>query len=186
MKVLLHICCGVCASSVAERLLCQGHKITGFFYNPNIHPVDEYQKRLKAAKEVAREWEFELVEGPYDRQRWFELAKGKEYAPEGGQRCEMCFNMRLEKAYEYSRKKMLDAFTTTLTVSPFKDVTVVNNTGRRIGGERFICEDFKRKGGFERANELAHQWSIYRQNYCGCIYSHEEKLKKDKDRGKET
>jgi len=182
MKVLLHICCGVCASTVVERLLCDGHRVTGFFYNPNIHPADEYKRRLKAAEETARQLDFELVEGPYDRQRWFELVKGKEYEPEGEGRCEVCFNMRLEKTHEYLKKKMFDAFTTTLTVSPLKDVTRVNDIGRQIGGERFICADFKKKGGFQRATELSHEWKIYRQNYCGCIYSLESKLAKEKER----
>ena len=180
MKVLLHICCGVCASSVAERLMCDGHRVTGFFYNPNIHPADEYQKRLAAAAETARQLGFELVEGPYDRQNWFQLVKGKEYEPEGGARCELCFIMRLKKTYEYFSKGMFDAFTTTLTVSPLKDAELVNKIGREMGGERFICADFKKKGGFARATELSRQWGLYRQNYCGCIYSLEEKLAKEK------
>ncbi|MFH1552569.1 MAG: epoxyqueuosine reductase QueH [Candidatus Omnitrophota bacterium] len=182
MKVLLHICCGACASSVAERLMCEGHRVTSFFYNPNIHPVDEYERRLKAVQEVARQLGFDLVAGPYDRQRWFEMVKGQEYAPEGGARCKICFEMRLRKTYEYLSKNMFDAFTTTLTVSPLKDVTLVNALGREIGGDRFICADFKKKGGFERATKLALEWKLYRQNYCGCIYSLENALAR-KDRG---
>ena len=94
MKVLLHICCGVCAGAVTERLMIEGHSVTGFFYNPNIHPVDEYERRLDAARKVARELGFELIEGIYDRENWFQMVKGKEYEPEGGARCEMCFIMR--------------------------------------------------------------------------------------------
>lgn len=180
MKILLHICCGICASAVAERLMCEGHRVTGFFYNPNIHPVDEYKKRLGAAEKVASEMDFELVEGPYDRERWFELIRGKEYEPEGGARCEICFRMRLEKTYEYMKKHMFDMFTTTLTVSPHKEMTLVNSIGREIGGEKFYLADFKKKGGFQRAVELAKEWDLYHQNYCGCIYSLEEKLAKDK------
>ena len=178
MKVLLHICCGVCASAVVERLMCEGHQVTGFFYNPNIHPVDEYKKRLEGAAEVARQLGFELIEGPYDRERWFEQVKGKEDSAEGGPRCEECFNMRLKKTHDYLRKKMFDAFTTTLTVSPLKEMTLVNAIGREIAGERFICADFKKKGGFARAMELSREWSLYRQNYCGCIYSLENMLAK--------
>ena len=178
MKVLLHICCGVCAAAVAEKLMIEGHEVTGFFYNPNIHPVSEYKKRLDAASEVARELKFELVEGLYDRERWFELAKGAEYAPEGGERCERCFRMRLEKTHQYMRKNMFDAFTTTLTVSPLKDATLVNSIGREIGDEKFICADFKKKGGSQRAGELAKEMGLYRQNYCGCIYSLEEMERK--------
>ncbi len=129
---------------------------------------------MEAAREVAAEIGFELVEGPYDRERWFELVKGKEYEPEGGARCETCFRMRLEKTHEYMKKKMFDAFTTTLTVSPHKDVTLVNAIGRDIGGEKFISADFKKKGGFARAMEAAKEMGLYRQRYCGCVYSEEE------------
>jgi len=147
--------------------MCDGHRVTGFFYNPNIHPADEYERRLKAARETARQLGFELAEGPYDRQRWFELVKGKEYEPEGGGRCAVCFAMRLEKTFEYLRKNMFDAFTTTLTVSPMKDVTCVNDTGRRIGGERFICADFKKRGGSARTAELAREWGLYARTIAG-------------------
>ena len=184
MKVLLHICCGVCATAAAESLMRDGHRVTGYFYNPNIHPADEYEKRLEAAREAACQLNFELVEGPYDRENWFLTVKGKEYEPEGGARCLECFRMRLERTYTYMKKHDLDAFTTTLSVSPHKDVTAVNDIGRRIGGEKFILADFKKKGGFARAGELASEWGLYRQDYCGCIYSLEEKLKREKGKGK--
>ena len=178
MKVLLHICCGVCASSVVEQLLSEGYTVTGLFYNPNIHPVDEYEKRLITTQKVSREWGFDLIEGPYDRERWFELVKGTEYEPEGGRRCEVCFRMRLEKTYEYFIKGMFDRFTTTLTVSALKDAETVNAIGREIGGEQFITANFKKKGGAKRATELAKEWELYRQHYCGCIYSLEEGYKR--------
>lgn len=184
MKVLLHICCGTCASSTAERLMCEGYQVTGFFYNPNIHPVDEYKRRFNAAVEVARQLGFELIEGPYDRERWFEMVKGKEYSAEGGPRCEECFNMRLKKTHERFKRGVFDAFATTLTASPLKDVTLVNAIGRQIGGERFICADFKKKGGFARAMELSREWGLYRQDYCGCIYSLEESLAKKEHKKK--
>jgi len=178
--VLLHICCGVCATAVVERLLRDGHRVTGYFYNPNIHPVDEYRKRLEEAGKVARRYGFDLVEAPYDRENWFETVKGKEYEPEGGARCLECFRMRLERAYQYMEKHMFDAFTTTLSVSPHKDAAAINDLGMRIGGEKFITADFKKKGGFARAGEIAAELSLYRQDYCGSIYSLEEKLKKEK------
>lgn len=177
MNVLLHVCCGICASSVVERLLCEGHRVTGFFYNPNIHPVDEYAKRLEAAKEVARQLNFELIEGAYDRENWFSTVKGKEYEPEGGMRCRVCFGMRLKKTYDYCQKNMFDAFTTTLTVSSHKDALLINDVGRVIGGERFIIADFKKKGGCERAAVLAKEWKLYHQHYCGCIYSLEARFR---------
>lgn len=179
MKVLLHVCCGVCAASVAERLMCEGRTVTGYFYNPNIHPADEYEKRLKAAREVASHLGFELVEGPYDRENWFQAVKGKEYESEGGARCEACFRLRLEKTFEYFRKKgEFKFFTTTLSVSPMKDALLVNRIGCDIGGDRFIAANFKAKDGFLRATELSREWGLYRQHYCGCIYSKEEMFKK--------
>ena len=163
-----------------------GHTITGYFYNPNIHPADEYKKRLEMAKKVAGELRFELAEGPYDRENWFEAVKGKEYEPEGGARCEICFRMRLEKTYEYFKKKGgFDLFTTTLSIGPMKDALLVNRIGYEIGGDRFITANFKRKGGFARAVELAKDWDLYRQHYCGCIYSKEEMLKRKASRVKE-
>ncbi|MFH1877961.1 MAG: epoxyqueuosine reductase QueH [Candidatus Omnitrophota bacterium] len=178
MKILLHICCGICAGSVVERLMCEGHIVTGFFYNPNIHPADEYKRRLAAAEKTAASMGFELIEGPYDRENWFLAIKGKEYEAEGGLRCGACFRMRLEKTYLYMKKRMFDAFTTTLSVSPHKDAVLINTIGREICEEKFICADFKKKGGFIRANELAKEKEIYRQSYCGCIYSLEESFRR--------
>ncbi len=178
MKILLHICCGICASSVVEKLMSEGHVVTGYFYNANIHPSDEHKKRLDAAKKVAEEWNIDLIEGPYDRERWFELVKGYQNDPEGGRRCEICFRMRLESTFDEMKNGMFDAFATTLSVSPHKDVTAVNSVGREIGGEKFILADFKKNGGFQRANELSKEWSLYRQYYCGCIYSLEESYKR--------
>jgi len=180
MNVLLHACCGVCASAVVERLLCDGHPVTLYFYNPNIHPVDEYKRRLEAAKKVALEWGVGFVEGPYDRERWFESVRGAEREPEGGKRCEICYRLRLEKTYEYMKWNNFDAFTTTLSVSPHKDARLINDIGIDIGGDRFIVADFKKKGGFQRANELSEEWGLYRQNYCGCVYSEEEMHRREK------
>lgn len=182
MKILLHICCGVCASAVAEKLMIEGHVVTGFFYNPNIHPADEYEKRLEAARQAAKQLRFELIEGPYDRENWFEAAKEVACEPEGGKRCDLCFRMRIQKTYDYMKKHMFDAFTTTLTVSPMKEATIVNDIGREIGGEKFLCADFKKKGGFARTIEMAKDMGLYRQHYCGCIYSLEESYKREKER----
>ncbi|MBD3380519.1 MAG: hypothetical protein GF408_08690 [Candidatus Omnitrophica bacterium] len=186
MKVLLHICCGVCASSVVERLMCEGYTVTGYFYGPNIHPHDEYDRRLDAARAVAREMRFDLIEGKYDRERWFEAVKGAENAPEGGKRCEICFRLRLEAAYRQMRKNMFDRFTTTLTVSPLKDAVLVNRLGREIGGDKFIIADFKKKEGCKRAVELSREMGLYRQDYCGCVYSQEEAIRSRERRSREN
>jgi len=183
MKILLHICCGVCAAAVVEKLMTEGHTVTGFFYNPNIHPVDEYERRLGAARRVSDELGFKLIEGPYDRENYFLAVKGHEYDAEGAGRCKICFRLRLEKTYECMKKHMLNAFTTTLSVSPHKDAMVISGIGREIGGERFISADFKKKGGFARSQDLAKEWGLFRQHYCGCIYSLEKKLAKEKGGG---
>jgi len=171
MKIVLHICCGVCAAGVVERLTSEGHQVLGLFYNPNIHPLEEYQRRLEAAREVARRLDFPLEIGPYTTEEWFQETTSLEKEPEGGKRCEVCFRLRLKKAYLHMENQGGDAFTTTLTVSPHKSARVVNRIGREIGGESFLERDFKKQDGFKRAIELAKKWSLYRQNYCGCVYS---------------
>ncbi|MBI3931534.1 MAG: epoxyqueuosine reductase QueH [Chloroflexi bacterium] len=171
MKTVLHICCGICAAGVAERLLSEGHEVSGFFYNPNIHPAKEYECRLEVARRVAGELGFPLAVGQYGTDRWFEATNGLETEPEGGRRCPVCFRLRLEKTFSHMQEKGCDAFTTTLTVSPSKSALVVNQIGQEIGGDRFLARDFKKKDGFKRSIELAKKWELYRQHYCGCIFS---------------
>ena len=171
MKVVLHICCGVCAAGVVERLSLEGHEVIGLFYNPNIHPEQEYRKRLGVANEVAKRLSFPLTEAPYVPEEWFGEVSGLENEPEGGRRCEVCYRIRLKKTYLYMLDNGWDAFTTTLTISPHKSADVVNRIGWQVGGDRFLARDFKKKEGFRQAIELSNRWSLYRQNYCGCIYS---------------
>lgn len=170
-KILLHICCGVCASSVVERLRKDGFQPLGFFYNPNIHPEEEYQRRLEVAGEVAEILGFELINGPYDQDNWFRLVKGLEDEPEGGRRCSVCFKMRLGQAGEKASQINISKFTTTLTVSPHKNTTVINEIGQAASPLGFLACDFKKKGGFQLAIEFAKRYNLYQQNYCGCIYS---------------
>ena len=171
MKVVLHICCAVCAAGAAENLLHEGHQVTGLFYNPNIYPVAEYERRLAAARRVTQELDFTLEEGLYQPDGWLEATRGLENEPEGGQRCAVCFEYRLRKTHRLMCERGGDAFTTTLTVGPRKPAAVVNRIGREIGGDKFLARDFKKKEGFNRAMTLARQWGLYRQHYCGCIYS---------------
>ena len=171
MKVVLHICCGVCAAGAAHELISEGHEVAGYFYNPNIYPEEEYNRRLAAAREVARRLSFPLESGPYDACRWQDLCRPYAFAPEGGARCELCFRLRLGYTRNYMQAAGADAFTTTLTISPHKSAAVVNRVGRELGGERFLVRDFKKKDGFKRAVQRAKQWELYRQNYCGCVYS---------------
>ncbi len=171
MKVVLHICCGVCSAGAAERLILEEHEVRGFFFNPNIHPREEYEKRLEAAYKVARELKFPLEAGPYTPEEWSVETVSLENEPEGGKRCEVCFRYRLKKTFFYLQDSGYDVFTTTLTISPHKSVTMVNRIGQEIGGDRFLVRDFKKKAGFQRATELAKKFALYHQDYCGCIYS---------------
>ncbi len=175
MKVSLHICCAVCASGAAERLTQEGHQVYGFFYNPNIHPEEEYQRRLENARKVARELGFSLIEGPYIPEEWHKAVISLESEPEGGKRCPVCFKMRLEKAYQFMLESGCEAFATTLTMGSNKSAELIGRIGQEIGGDKFLSRDFKKKEGFKRASELARQWDLYRQTYCGCIYSLRER-----------
>jgi predicted adenine nucleotide alpha hydrolase (AANH) superfamily ATPase len=160
---------------VVERLTAEGHQIIGFFYNPNIHPTQEYERRLEATYKVAKELDFPLEVAPYTPKEWLRETIFLRNEPEGGKRCEVCFKLRLEKTYLYMIDSGCEAFTTTLSVSPYKSAEVINRIGREIGGDKFLARDFKKKEGFKRAMQLAKQWNIYRQNYCGCIYSLKER-----------
>jgi epoxyqueuosine reductase len=171
VKVVLHICCGVCAAGAAEALSREGYQVLGFFYNPNIHPAEEYQKRLDVACRVAKELKFPLEAGPYTPEEWFNLTSSLKDEPEGGKRCQVCYRLRLAKTYDYMVACDADAFTTTLTISPHKSAQIINKIGQEIDVEKFLTRDFKKRDGFKRAVQLAKQWELYRQDYCGCRYS---------------
>lgn len=171
MKVLLHICCAVCASACLERLRQEGHEVSGYFYNPNIQPKEEYEKRLQETKRLAQRENLALIVGDYDADAWFKRIKGREEEPEGGTRCAECFTLRLSKTLEVARERGFNGFTTTLTVSPHKNAQTINTIGEDIGPGLFLARDFKKQDGFKRAQELAKQYNLYHQDYCGCIYS---------------
>ncbi|MBU0567677.1 epoxyqueuosine reductase QueH [bacterium] len=172
--VLLHICCGVCGSSVVERLREEGFTVKGFFYNPNIHPRQEFGKRLEVAHRTSRILDFELIEGIYDKESWFKATEGEGNEPEGGRRCEICFRIRLEQTYKKSCRLGADYFATTLSVSPHKDLLAINKIGKELDKERFLERDFKKRDGFKKGIEFSKEHNLYRQNYCGCIYSRKE------------
>ncbi len=175
MKIVLHICCGVCAAGAAETLAGEGHHVIGFFYNPNIYPEEEYQKRLDVARKVANELNFPLEAGPYAPEEWLVLTDSLKDEPEGGSRCPVCYRMRMQKTFDFMLSNGSDAFTTTLTISPHKSARIINQIGQEIGGDKFLVRDFKKKDGFKRVVQLAKKWELYRQDYCGCIYSMTQK-----------
>ncbi len=175
--LLLHICCAPDATVAIERLSLS-FDLTAFFYDPNIHPREEYEKRLAEMRKVAEANRIPLEVGPYEDGRWFELARNLMDEPERGKRCEVCFQMRLEATAARAKEKGLPAFATILTVSPHKDAQLVNRLGQEIGerlGIRYVPTDLKKKEGFKRSLELSRQFELYRQDYCGCLPSLKER-----------
>ena len=189
-SLLLHACCCPCSSHCLEVLA--GHfDITVFFYNPNIDELTEYQHRYDELIRFTREAPFaidvKVVDGGYDPEKFYEMAKGKEDLPERGARCYDCYELRLRRTVEYAKENGYDYFSTTLSISPYKSSEWLNEIGMRLERESgddapvFLFSDFKKKNGYKRSIELSEEYGLYRQDYCGCIYS-----KRDRDRKKEV
>ena len=178
--VLLHACCAPCSSAVLERLT-EHAKITIFFYNPNILPETEYLFRLEELRRLLREMplagDVELLEGSYEPERFLAFAKELADEPERGERCRKCIRLRLEMAAQAAKEIGADYFATTLTVSPHKDAAFINAAGFEIAekyGIPWLPSDFKKKEGYKRSIQLSQEYSLYRQNYCGCPFSKQE------------
>lgn len=172
-KLLAHICCAPDAAYVIG-LLKADFDVTGFFYNPNIHPAGEYSLRLEETRRVGRILHVPLVEGSYDEAEWFKRTEGLEDEPEKGRRCDICYAMRLEKAARLAVERSFDIFATVMSLSPWKKSDVLNRLGVELGraqGKAFLEADFKKKDGFRKSIELSRSLGLYRQDYCGCIYS---------------
>ncbi|MDY4692397.1 MAG: epoxyqueuosine reductase QueH [Blautia sp.] len=175
--LFLHSCCAPCSSYVLEYL-SRYFSITVFYYNPNIYPREEYDKRVREIERLVEEMEFihpvQLVEGRYDPQEFFSMAKGMEDVPEGGERCFKCYRLRMEEAARLAREGGYDYFTTTLSISPLKNAAKINEIGEELAEiyqVSHLPSDFKKKNGYKRSIELSHEFGLYRQNYCGCVYS---------------
>lgn len=181
-KLLLHVCCAPCSSYVLEYLN-KYFDITVFYYNPNISSYEEYQKRLNEENRFVKEYPFEnkinIVAGEYDNNLFEATIKGLENEKEGGARCFKCYRLRLEESVKYAKENGFDYFTTTLTISPYKNSKVLNEIGHElesIYNVKYLYSDFKKKNGYKRSIELSHQYNLYRQDYCGCIYSVRNKI----------
>lgn len=183
-RLFLHSCCAPCSSYVLEYLSAY-FAITVFYYNPNITESLEYHKRVDEQKRLVNTLNAEgkerypitFVEGEYDPQVFLEAVKGHEQDPEGGERCGICFGIRLREAALLAAQGGYDYFTTTLTISPLKDAKRLNTIGEAAGraaGVAFLPSDFKKKNGYQRSIELSKEYDLYRQNYCGCIFSRNE------------
>lgn len=182
--LLLHACCAPCSSYVLEYLT--GYfNITVFFYNPNITDKDEYEKRKQELKRFIGEYKFKnpvgMIDGDYAPELFFDIAKGREALPEGGERCFECYRLRLEKTAELAYDKGFDYFCTTLSVSPHKNAAKLNEIGVELEsgrGIKYLVSDFKKRNGYKRSIELSAEYGLYRQNFCGCIYSRIQSEKK--------
>ena len=175
--LLLHACCAPCSSYVLEYL-SKYFLITILYYNPNIGDYNEYKKRLDEEKKLISEMKLinpiSIIEGVYDNDRFNTLIIGHEEDKEGANRCYICYRMRLEECACIAKEKNFDYFTTTLSVSPYKNSKWLNEIGESLQGEyavNYLYADFKKKNGYKRSIELSHIYNLYRQDYCGCVYS---------------
>lgn len=172
-RLLLHTCCAPCVVVPVERLAAQ-YDITCFFFNPNIQPAEEYHRRLAELERISNRLAVEVIVPVYDADAWLKLVRGLEAEPEGGKRCAICFQARLEATAQLAKEQQFDCITTTLTISPHKNANLINQIGRKLGetyGVTFLEENFKKKDGYKRSIELSKLHQLYRQNYCGCIFS---------------
>ena len=179
--LLLHSCCAPCSSYVLEYL-SNYFGITVFYYNPNIYPDEEYEMRVREQQRFIRAFPakhpIDFIEGAYDKERFYEMARGLEAVPEGGQRCFQCYELRLREAGELAKARDFDYFTTTLSISPMKNAEKLNEIGLRLAeelGVSYLCSDFKKRNGYKRSTELSREYGMYRQDYCGCVYSYHER-----------
>ena len=184
--LLLHSCCGPCSSCVIERL-ADFFNITVYYYNPNIYPEEEYLKRKQVQLELIEKMETKnkvrFLDCDYIQNEFNEAVKGYEACHEGEERCYKCYELRIRKTAETAEKNNFDFFTTTLSVSPHKNSKWINEIGRRMEFDintRYLPADFKKKDGYKRSIELSKKYCLYRQNYCGCIYSLVERQEQEK------
>ncbi|MGN0298432.1 MAG: epoxyqueuosine reductase QueH [Lachnospiraceae bacterium] len=175
--LFLHSCCAPCSSYVLEYL-SQYFRITVFYYNPNITEKEEYKKRVEEINRLVHEMQgvypIQLIEGNYEPERFFQMAKGLENEPEGGERCFGCYRLRLEESAKWAKEKKFDYFTTTLSISPMKNAEKLNEIGAELAEKyqiSWLFSDFKKKNGYKRSVELSQEYHLYRQNYCGCGFS---------------
>ena len=180
-RLLLHSCCAPCSSYVLEYL-SRYFEITVFYYNPNIYPPEEFGKRVEEQKrliaQLPAEHPISFLDGPYEPERFYEMARGLEQIPEGGERCFKCYRLRLSETAEMARAGKYDYFTTTLSISPLKNAEKLNEIGGQLAkdyGVDYLYSDFKKRNGYKRSTELSREYGLYRQDYCGCVFSMRER-----------
>ena len=187
-KLLLHSCCAPCSSYVLEYLSNYFY-ITVLYYNPNIYPEDEYYHRAAEQKRFIKEFPTKypvtFVEANFEPERFYETVKGYENIREGGERCFRCYELRLREAAEYAKKLNCDYFTTTLSISPMKNAAKLNEIGGRLAEEYgipYLYSDFKKRDGYKRSTVISAEYGMYRQDYCGCVFSKREREEQKRER----
>ena len=180
-RVLLHSCCAPCSSQVLARL-SDNFLVTVLYYNPNIEPFSEYEKRKEEQKRFIKSFpsknQISFLDCDYENEKFKVIAKGLENMPEGGERCHNCYTLRMEKTAILAKENNFDYFCTTLSVSPFKNSRVLNEIGNMLEKKydiKYLYSDFKKEDGYKKSIEYSKKYNLYRQNYCGCIYSKKNK-----------
>ena len=189
-RLLLHSCCAPCSSYVLEYL-SQYFEVTVFYYNPNIYPESEYTKRVLEQQKLISEMRFKypvtFIAGNYDSEKFYNMARGLENVKEGGERCFKCYELRLREAAKIAKNGEYDFFTTTLSISPLKNAQKLNEIGMLLAEEygiEYLLSDFKKKNGYKRSIELSEQYGLYRQDYCGCVFSMKERKEAENKKNK--
>lgn len=174
-RILLHACCGICSGYPISLLKDMGYSVTVYFYNPNISPEKEYQKRLDAEKKLCKYFNCELIVGEYEPEVYYEYVKGLEKEPEKGKRCDKCFELRLQKCADLAKKLGINEFTTSMTISPHKNYDKLTLIGEKIAQNSdltYVSINFRKQDGFLKTNQISKSLNLYRQNYCGCKFAH--------------
>ncbi len=188
-KLLLHSCCAPCAGEIMEAVAASGIDTTIYFYNPNIHPKEEYEIRKDENIRFAEKLGFDFIDADYDKDNWFERIKGLENEPERGKRCTVCFDMRFERTALYAHENNFKIFATTLGISRWKNLEQINNSGlkaaKRYNGLGFWNFNWRKQGGSSRMLEISKKEKFYKQEYCGCVYSLRDTNRWRKSRGRE-
>lgn len=172
-RLLLHTCCAPCVTYVAE-LLSENYDVTAYFYNPNIYPINEYEKRRDELITYTCKVNLPLLVKDADFDNWYSIIKGLEKEPEGGKRCFKCYEYRMNETAKYAKENNFDLFTTSLSISPHKIAPKINEIGLNLEAEhgiKFLESDFKKNNGFKKSCDISRQFNLYRQYYCGCEYS---------------
>lgn len=173
-KILLHACCGICSSYPISYLKDMGYTVVVYYYNPNIYPIDEYNRRLEAEKTLCNHFGCELIVGEYEDEVYYDFVKGFESEPEKGLRCDKCFELRLSKTAEKAKELGIQEFTTSIVISPHKNYEKLTQIGLNIAereGLKYLTTNFRKQDGFLKTNQISASLNLYRQNYCGCKFA---------------